>query len=201
MVPTLVQKVKKGGGGKWGEVMMPAHPALKDEDIRLIIGYIQTLAGGVKIKSLPATGSLKPTLDKPEKDQGQLTITASYTDKGGNNIKPLTGGGSLSLRNSRIRFGRRGGEQVLSTDSIDLATIKAADLVVAYPNEISSGTLTIHLDSETGEKLGEFTLEAGKTILQTSLKEINDGQLHRLFITRSSGLDKLRINALQLKNN
>jgi len=200
MVPTLVAKVKKGGSGKWGEVMMPAHPALKDEDLRLI-GYIQSLAGGVKIKSLPATGTLKPTLDKPEKDQGQLTITASYTDKGGNNIKPLTSGQSVSLRNSRIRFGRRGAEQVLTTDSIDLSTIKAADLMVTAAKEIGSGTLTIHLDSEGGETLGEFTFEAGKTVLQAALKEVNDGQLHRLFITRSAGLEKLRLNYLQLKNN
>ncbi|WP_431210443.1 c-type cytochrome [Puia sp. P3] len=68
MVPGLTQKIKKGGSGKWGEVVMPAHPDLKDEDIRLIIGYIQSLAAP-KIKSLPATGTLKPTLDKPEKEK------------------------------------------------------------------------------------------------------------------------------------
>ncbi|HXO77161.1 MAG TPA: hypothetical protein VN824_18035, partial [Puia sp.] len=136
----------------------------------------------------------------PEKDQGQLTITASYTDKGGNNIKPLTSGQSISLRNSRIRFGRRGGEKVLTTDSVDLSTIKAADLMVTPAKEIGSGTLTVHLDSEGGETLGEFTFDEGKTLLQTTLREVNDGQLHRLFITRSAGLEKLRLNYLQLKD-
>ena len=56
------------------------------------------------------------------------------------------------------------------------------------------------LDSEGGEILGEFTFDEGKTILQTTLREINDGQLHRLFITRSAGLEKLRLNYLQLKD-
>jgi cytochrome c551/c552 len=204
MVSTLVAKVKKGGSGKWGEVMMPAHPALKDEDIRLIIGYIQTLAGGVKIKSLPAMGTLKPTLDKPEKDQGQLTITASYTDKGGNNIKPLTSAQSLSLRNSKVKLGHHGSESTFSTDSIDLSTIKTANLAVGYGKETGKGTLTIHLDNENGEILGEFTFDGattpGKTILQTTLREVKDGQLHRLFITRSASLDQLRPGYLQLND-
>ncbi len=204
IVSNLVQKIKKGGSGKWGEVMMPAHPALKDEDIKLIIGYIQTLSGGAKIKSLPATGTLSPTLDKPEKDKGQLTITASYTDKGGNNIKPLTGGQSLSLRNSKIGFGRRGTEPFVTTDSIDLSTVKAADLMVSYGKEIGAGALTIHLDSENGEKIGEFTFAGagtgGQTLLQATLQEVKDGQLHRLFITRSDGIGQLRLMYLQLKD-
>lgn len=206
MVSNLVQKIKKGGSGKWGEVMMPAHPALKDEDLKLIIGYIQSLAGGVKIKSLPAIGTLAPTLDKPEKDKGQLTITASYTDKGGNNIKPLTGGQSVSLRNSKIGFGRRGTEPLVTTDSIDLSTVKAADLMVAYGKEIGAGTLTIHLDNENGEKIGEFTFTGtgagtgGQTLLQSTLQEVTDGQPHRLIITRSAGIGQLRISYLQLKD-
>lgn len=204
MVPALFQKVKKGGSGKWGEVMMPAHPALKEEDIRLIIGYIQTLASDAKIKSLPATGMLKPTLDKPEKDEGQLTISASYTDKGGANIKPLTTGQTFSLRNGKVKLSRQDTESALSTDSIDLSTIRAADLPVDYEKGTGPGTLTIHLDSENGETLGEFSFGGGATsgrlILRSTLHEVKDGQFHRLFITPSSGLGQLQLDYLLLKN-
>src|ERR1700754_4037445 len=102
MVSRLIQKVEKGGSGSWGEVAMPAHPSLKEEDIRQIISWIKTLSGTEKtIRSLPATGTVDPTMHKPVKDNGVLTITASYTNKGGDNIRPLTGTGSVNLRNSK----------------------------------------------------------------------------------------------------
>lgn len=204
MISNLVQKIKKGGSGKWGEVVMPAHPAMKDEDIKLIIGYIQSLAGGNKIKSLPASGTLTPTLDKPEKDRGVLTISATYTDKGGPNIKPLSGSQYITLRNSKMGFGRRGGERSIATDSIDLSTVKSAAIMVGYGKEVPAGTLEIHLDGETGEKLGEFSFTgapaAGQTVLHATLREVNDGRPHRLFITRDAGAGPLRIVGLQLSD-
>lgn len=204
MTSWLVQKIKKGGSGKWGEVMMPAHPTLKDEDIKLIIGYIQTLAGNNKIKSLPASGAVKPTLDKPVLDKGVLTISATYTDKGGTGIKPLSAGQSVMLRNSRMSFGRRGTEHTPSTDSIDLSTVKSINLTVSYTKEVPASVLEIHLDSETGEKLGEVSFigatAAGQTMLNTAIREITDGRLHRLFITRGSGAEALRIGSIEVFN-
>ena len=188
MVPYLIQKITKGGSGQWGEVAMPAHPALKEEDIRQIIGWIQTLSGGSKmIKSLPPAGSVKPTLDKPEKDRGILTITASYTDKGGNNIKPLTGNQSVSLQNSKLSFGRitvmkgyssyeDNGTTYLkvpqeagwwSTDSIDLSTIRAASLMVNWAKgPVAAYTFELRLDAPDGQKLGSFSFkgDAGDSI-------------------------------------
>ena len=181
MVPYLVQKITKGGSGKWGEVAMPAHPSLKEEDIRQIIGWIQTLSGGSKmIKSLPPAGSVKPTLDKPEKDKGILTITASYTDKGGNNIKPLTGNQSVSLQNSKMSFGRitnmkgfssneDNGITYLkvpqeagwwSTDSIDLSTIRTASLMLNWEKgPIAAYTFELRLDAPDGPRIGSFSFK------------------------------------------
>ena len=193
MVPYLVQKITKGGSGKWGEVAMPAHPALKEEDIREIIGWIQTLSGGNKtIKSLPPAGSVNATLGKPEKDKGVLTITASYTDKGGNNIKPLTGSHSLSLRNSKMSFGRISGKQGyssyhdngttylkvpkemgwFSTDSLDLSTIRTASLMVNWAKgPVGAYTFEIHLDTPGGEKIGSFTFQGDATGAQAKPKQ------------------------------
>jgi glucose/arabinose dehydrogenase/cytochrome c551/c552 len=205
MIPYLVQKIAKGGSGAWGEVMMPAHPTLKEEDTKLIIGWIQTLAGGNKtVKSLPATGVLSPLLGKPEKDKGVLTITATYTDKGGNNIKPLTGSETLTLRNSKLNFGRRGTDSVVATDSIDLSTIRSAMLHLAYGNDATACTISVHLDGKNGDKLGEFLFTGAATAgwieTVTVLKEIKDGQKHRLFLTRSAGGEGLRLGWLQVSD-
>jgi cytochrome c len=36
----LVAKVKNGGGGVWGQMGMPPHPNLKDDDIRAMIDWV-----------------------------------------------------------------------------------------------------------------------------------------------------------------
>lgn len=37
---TLVLKVMKGGSGNWGTVPMTGHPALKESDVKEMVGYI-----------------------------------------------------------------------------------------------------------------------------------------------------------------
>ncbi len=36
----LVAKVKNGGGGVWGNMGMPPHPTLKDDDIHAMIDWV-----------------------------------------------------------------------------------------------------------------------------------------------------------------
>ncbi|SMG09077.1 ThuA domain-containing protein [Arenibacter troitsensis] len=92
----LQGKIISGGSGVWGEVTMPAHPNLTQDESRQIGLYIQSLAStGVKKKSLPAVGTIKPN---PVKGTTVMVITASYTDQGGNNVKPLTGSKSVVLQ-------------------------------------------------------------------------------------------------------
>jgi cytochrome c len=38
----LMAKVKAGGSGVWGAIPMPAHPQVKEEDIRTIVKWILT---------------------------------------------------------------------------------------------------------------------------------------------------------------
>lgn len=38
----LVAKVKAGGSGVWGPIPMPAHPQVKEEDIRTIVKWVLT---------------------------------------------------------------------------------------------------------------------------------------------------------------
>jgi cytochrome c len=42
-VKTLVNKVKNGGSGNWGQTAMNAHPNISDEDITTMVDYIMSL--------------------------------------------------------------------------------------------------------------------------------------------------------------
>ncbi|MBI3716145.1 MAG: c-type cytochrome [Betaproteobacteria bacterium] len=39
----LAAKVRKGGGGIWGEVPMPANPGVKDEELKTILTWVLSL--------------------------------------------------------------------------------------------------------------------------------------------------------------
>ncbi|MFZ5558349.1 MAG: c-type cytochrome [Pseudomonadota bacterium] len=38
-VATLSTKVKKGGAGNWGQIPMPPHPQVKDDDIKKLVEW------------------------------------------------------------------------------------------------------------------------------------------------------------------
>jgi cytochrome c551/c552 len=196
MISKLMQKVIKGGSGNWGEVAMPAHPTLKEEDLRQIISWIKTLSGNEQtIPYLPASGTVDPTMHHPEKDNGVLTITASFTNKGGDNIRPLTGVGAASLRNSKLSFRRASSlKGPFHRDNIDLTEVRGAELGVYWRGRPGTAyRLEFHLDSATGRKLGAATLSGSgrptspenKEWLETvhaSLTPVTDGGVHKLYI-------------------
>jgi len=43
VVNTLIDKVKAGGKGAWGEVPMPPNPAVSDEDLKTLVTWILSL--------------------------------------------------------------------------------------------------------------------------------------------------------------
>lgn len=207
----LLNKIKKGGGGVWGETVMSAHPALPDNDIREIVQWVLSLSRQEETKkSLPASGSLQPTLGKPEKDRAALYLTASYTDKAGAGIKPLTGKKTLILRNSKIFFSNLNrkkdfdtydfngslymvppkGEGWFSIDSVDLSGITGAELTAGYQQAVEYGyTFELHLDAPDGKLLGTVDLNppaaAKKTavdLLPFHFEPVTDGRFHNLYI-------------------
>ena len=192
----LVDKIIKGGSGKWGEVAMAAHPAAKEEDLRQIVAWIQSLSGGNKLlKSLSAAGTLDPTLHQPVKDKGILTISASYTNKGGNNIKPLTGSGTASLRNSKITFRHVDTLQKgFNRDHTDLSGIAKAELGIEWASQpVSSYLFELRLDSAGGKRIGVFDFSGVKAVPSADKKHylqtvkavigpVNDGEMHHVYI-------------------
>ncbi|MBS1916924.1 MAG: ThuA domain-containing protein [Bacteroidetes bacterium] len=175
-VDYLINKIKKGGGGVWGETMMAAHPDIKDADVTTIVQWILGLHQKTPVKpSLASSGSLKPSLGKPINDKAALIISASYTDKGGAGIKPLTGNATTVLHSANMNFNgvkRMKGfdtdddkgvhymtttktEGWFSVDHIDLTGITGASLLIGYEKSPVYGyTFEIRLDAPDGKLLG-----------------------------------------------
>jgi len=177
----LADKIIKGGGGVWGEVAMAAHPNLKEDDAKQIVTWIQSLAQTDK-KSLPPSGSLSPTLDKPAKDNGVLYLSATYTDKGGNGIKPMTGSNTVTLRSNKLKFFRtenlKGYTTVdfsgmrfmivpntqgwFSLNNIDLTGVRTAKLTAGWQKAPDFGySFELRLDAPDGKKIGEGVVNGG----------------------------------------
>ncbi|MEO1010695.1 MAG: ThuA domain-containing protein [Bacteroidota bacterium] len=92
----LQRKIITGGGGVWGEVVMPAHPNVTPDESRQIVEYILSLAHTEnEKKSLPVKGTLVP---RPVQGTQAMVLKASYTDNGSGNAMPLTGSTSVVLR-------------------------------------------------------------------------------------------------------
>jgi cytochrome c len=206
----LAEKIIKGGSGVWGEVAMAAHPNLKEEDAKQIVTWIQSLAGEAK-KSLPASGSLSPSLNKPVKDNGVLYISAVYSDKGGNGIRPMTGSTTVALRNSKMFFYRAknmkgfttvdfNGTRFLivptadgwfSLDNIDLTGITTATLAAGWQKPPDFGyAVELHLDAPDGKKIAEGQIlpggpgggAMGGTAVPMKIEPVTDGKLHNIYI-------------------
>lgn len=208
----LVNKIIKGGGGVWGETAMPAHPNLKEGDAKQIVAYILSLSGGSALtSSLPAKGTVPATMGKPVKDNGVLVLSASYTDKGGNGVRPLEGQSAVALRSNNMTLGgvteMKGYSGIdingmhlkvvpkeegwFRIDSIDLSGISSVDLNLAWQKAPQFGfVFELRLDAPTGQKIGEATLagnlpsakQGGAAGIKATLQPVADGKFHNLYI-------------------
>ena len=217
----LLNKIKNGGSGVWGEVAMPANPELKEEDARKIISYILSLGRTeADRKSLPATGSVNPTAGKALNDNGVFVLTASFTDRGGENIRPLSGNSTVRLRNpkmgmeharnlnsfSTMNFGGNTlmliprNEASFSIPDIDLTDINAVQIVGGGQEASKKGyTVELRLDTPDGRKLGESVFKVSipgqggfmAGVGLVPMEPVTDGKKHTLyFVTRPLGEDE-----------
>src|SRR6218665_2055003 len=193
----LTDKIVKGSRGIWGEVAMPAHPSVKEDEVKAIVGWVRSLAETEKKRSLPAEGAVLPGLGQPVKDAGLLYIAASYSDKGGNNIKPLSGNNTIVLQNSKVNLpglnkkdgfntGQKDGRSFaivpgntgwLEIENIDLTAITKAALMVEWTKQpVSSYSFELHLDDPAGKLIGSFLFTGAETPADPG-KQIKSQQL------------------------
>ncbi|MGY6744078.1 MAG: PQQ-dependent sugar dehydrogenase [Cecembia sp.] len=98
----LAEKITQGGGGNWGDRLMPSHAHLPEKDIVLMVDYILSLSplSSVNQKNKLDVAGLVP-FDR-HKDRGTYILTASYRDKGANGIAPILRREQLILRNPLV---------------------------------------------------------------------------------------------------
>ena len=72
-------------------------------------------------------------MHQPKKDNGILPIKASFTNKGGDQIRPLTGKGMASQRSKKINMRRTGSlKGPFHRDHLDLTDIVRVELGVYW---------------------------------------------------------------------
>ena len=93
----LVRKIRTGGSGVWGQVMMPAHPQLTEAQATAMVAYIRSL-GQPRTPSLPVRGSYVPAAATDSSPQGVVVLRASYNDRGANGIRSASAEKAVVLR-------------------------------------------------------------------------------------------------------
>ncbi|HEV2353931.1 MAG TPA: PKD domain-containing protein, partial [Puia sp.] len=204
----LTQKIIHGGSGVWGATAMSAHPNLSSDDVNQIVSWILSLGNRTALKkSLPPAGSIVPPANEPPNTT--MVISASYTDKGGPNIKALTGKTRVSLRSNTVYFTgmekvqgfspyKYNGQQVMVfpdkpgwviTDSVDLFGVRRVNLTCGFqtpPKETVA--FEAHLDAPDGPLLGKGTIgpvtRKGQSFAVASIpiSPGKDGAMHPLCI-------------------
>ncbi|SEW23730.1 ThuA domain-containing protein [Chitinophaga arvensicola] len=204
----LAKKIINGGGGVWGETAMSAHPGISMGEAKQLIEYIYSIGGAApKVASLPATGSINPTLGGEAKDNGVLYLLASYTDKGGPGIKPITGTATAELISPKLiaaDFSKADGAAVFSADGmkflipsnaegwavynkLDLTDINGIELVYMVQEPQQAGyVVEAFLDDANGTRLGEVTIGPGAQPKTQNKANFNftpvaDGKKHNLY--------------------
>ncbi|MGX1930140.1 ThuA domain-containing protein [Flagellimonas sp. 2504JD4-2] len=84
----LIDRVKKGGSGVWGESLMSAHPQLEIEEIGKMVDYILSLSPDeqVKEKLLPLSGTVEFKEHIKGDSGGKYVLMASYLDQGNTKV-------------------------------------------------------------------------------------------------------------------
>jgi len=212
----LTQKIIKGGAGVWGEVAMPAHPGLSQGDAQQIVTWVLSLANTKTAKkSLPQSGTITPpaaaatTSSITATPAPLMVLTASYTDKGGKNIKALTGTGSTALRSNTMTF--TGSEKVkgfttrsnagrsfllfpasnegwFSVDNIDLTDVASISLNSGWQGTPKSGfSFEARLDGPDGKVLGTGSMPAPEKgqqsgVVTLPIQMVSDGKFHSIYM-------------------
>lgn len=202
----LTQKIIKGGGGVWGEVPMAAHPTLAEGDVQQMVAWIMSLSGNTaQKKSLPASGTITPPTN--QQPNTSLVLSASYTDQGEPNIKPLTGRNTLILKSNTLSF--TGNEKAegftpfkfnnnylmvypqsegwFALDSLDLQGVESVQIMSGWQNAPQVGfNFEVRLDAPDGTMLGKGKMpvpQAGQQmgIASIPIEAVTDGEFHDVY--------------------
>jgi len=191
----LASKIIKGSSGVWGEVPMPAHPAMKESEVKQIVEWVMSLSEkGSSIPSLPTSGKIMPA-ETNNKNQSVLTLKASYSDLGAKGLTPLTSTATYNLKSNLINaesikefsgFKPQKDGQLklventgwLKIGSIDLTAITSIKIDASGLANQADYKIEIRLDNINGKLLGKEL--SGKSTF--SIENTTGGKFQDVFI-------------------
>lgn len=177
-VARLTRKIRAGGSGVWGRVMMPPHPQLTEAQAAAMVAYILSLGEERKeTPSLPVRGTYSPP---DSASQGIVVLRAAYADRGANGAPPAAAQKTVVLRAPtlivasgdtadgvqkykgpevpvEVTIGTRSGAFV-GFRRVDLTGITAITLPVIAPEPqlaAVGGHVEVRLDSASGPLVGQ----------------------------------------------
>ncbi len=190
-IQLLATKIINGGGGVWGEQAMAAHPQHSISDAKDMADYILSINDTKKV-SKPTKGEYAAVDHKAKKD-GAYLIQATYTDKGGKEIGPITNSKVVALRSPSIRASAYDeadktakftvpniGELLTANDggfakysAIDLTGISKISIgAMGQKGQTAGGTIEVRYGSKTGKLLGTLNIdEASMKASEINIKE------------------------------
>ncbi|MFC5411983.1 PQQ-dependent sugar dehydrogenase [Larkinella bovis] len=180
----LVKKVINGGGGVWGEVAMPAHPAMPVADAAAIVKYILNSTEKT-LSTLPMEGRYTVKIPEGDNGKGAVLVRAAYSDRPIKTVPSQTTETQLVLRNPELSpadaeitkgvdikaRGMGNGVSLMAFSNgyigfkkLDLTDIQQLELVAAAQKREGAvgGTVEIRLDSPTGELIGQTKVDVAQ---------------------------------------
>jgi cytochrome c len=200
-IDQLAAKIIKGGAGVWGTTEMSAHPQISVDDARLMVEYILSLGEEKKTMMLPLSGSVKPDMEGKD-GEGAWLLTATYFDRGANNVPSIPGSTTVVLRNPWLKADQATdlqGVSVIRQDNniglenvrhntsaafkeIDLTGVKSLGVMsFMIPDRNIGGDVEIHLDKPDGELLSRATVTKPGMASQELRINAVDG-IHTLYL-------------------
>ncbi|NUQ19835.1 MAG: c-type cytochrome, partial [Gemmatimonadaceae bacterium] len=175
----LVKKIRGGGSGVWGQVMMPAHPQLTEEQTREMVAYILSLADKpTRAPTLPTRGAYTPDTSSGAAPHGVLVLRAAYTDRGANGMPAISreqsvvlhsptvvvASGDLSDGVQKQKVGELPAEvtvvsrpgSTVRLKQLDLTGVSAITFAAIAPAQYKAlgGTIEVRADSAAGALIG-----------------------------------------------
>ena len=181
----LAQKIRNGGSGVWGEINMPAHPAITMNDARAIADYILN-SDKQTLRTIPLEGSYVPPTSEEDRN-GSVIIRAAYQDQGNGELPSqsiekvailrapvLWAGDADQVDGARTVLGRRGAGPLqvvpyhngyIAFHNVDLTGITAAEFQATARTRdgVIGGVIELRLGSVTGELIGSTQVETNES--------------------------------------
>jgi cytochrome c len=176
----LVRKIREGGAGAWGDMMMPPHPQVTEVEAAQMSAYILSLGEpSAGSSSLPVRGEHMPPTDAAGAAGGAVVLRATYTDRGADGVPSasaeqvlvlraptvVVSSGELSEGVSRMQVPQMPVEMTIVSQSgsyvrfeqLDLSGISEISFLAVAPEQMQGlgGTVEVRLGSADGPLVGE----------------------------------------------